>query len=559
VANCFVVAVVSSGGPWAALVIAMPAVRRKERSMIRRTHLGSWKVHASKNRQRIRKSPQGMSKIPSFVFMDNTDCGILLQVHTPYRQTRSDMDKPLPPVVGGNSMVSRLMRCQGPGWCRRLICLLSASRLARRALSGTALSLVGALAGKSLGLIASVFAARLLGKEGFGQFGLIQSTMETFSVFAGLGLGLTATKFVAELRNAAPARAARIVALSRYFALLTGSATAALVFAFADRLAAGVLASPSMATGLRIVSIVLLLGALNGAQRGALYGFEAFGAIAKIAIISGVVGLFVMVAAASAAGLTGAVWALAINMAFACVLSHHFLKRETKKHAMDAGAAGAWTEWRVLANFSLPAVLGGLSVLPVYWACNLIVVNQPNGYAEMGLLNAANQLRNIILFIPSVITSVILPMLANLANAGEHQKQGKLLAASVAVSAAVALCGALGVCVLWKPILSIFGPGFESGRTVLILQVFGAAIAASIGVLAQFLISAGAMWWLIALQLVWACAYLGLTWAFRSEGGAGVSLAYLLAYLVHFATMSTLTWCKLGRLVRQQAGSSNQT
>jgi O-antigen/teichoic acid export membrane protein len=430
---------------------------------------------------------------------------------------------------------------------------LGASRLAKRALSGTVWSLLGAVGGKCFGLMASVYAARVLGKQGFGQFGIVQSTLDSFGLFAGMGLGLTATKFVAELRETDPARAGHIVALSRRVALVTGSLTAAVVLLFADKLASGAMAAPSMAMGLRIASIVLLLGAVNGAQRGALSGFEAFRSIAQIAVIGGAVGLFIMVAAVSCAGLNGAVWALAGNMAVACVLTGHFLKREMAEHYIDRRAHGAWNEWRILGSFSLPAVLSGLSVLPAYWACNLILVNQPNGYDEMGLLNAATQWRNVVLFVPSVIVSVILPMLASLGAEGQHQKQRKLLAANVAAAAAIGLSAALAIFVLSKPIMGIFGSGFESGRTILILQVFAAAIASTTWVLGQFLISAGEMWWLIALQLIWACAYLGLTWAFRSKGGEGVSWAYLLAYIVHLLTMSTLTCWKLKQRGTQRA------
>jgi len=37
----------------------------------------------------------------------------------------------------------------------------------------------------------------LLGTVGFGELGVIQSTVGMFGVFAGLGLGMTATKYVA--------------------------------------------------------------------------------------------------------------------------------------------------------------------------------------------------------------------------------------------------------------------------------------------------------------------------------------------------------------------------
>ena len=49
---------------------------------------------------------------------------------------------------------------------------------------------------------AFVLAGRLLGTAGFGEVGMIQSTQGLFGVLAGAGLGLAATKYVAEYRSA---------------------------------------------------------------------------------------------------------------------------------------------------------------------------------------------------------------------------------------------------------------------------------------------------------------------------------------------------------------------
>ena len=51
---------------------------------------------------------------------------------------------------------------------------------------------------------------------------MIQSTVGMFGVFAGFGLGLTATKHVAEFRQSDPDRAGRIIGLSGLFAIGPG-------------------------------------------------------------------------------------------------------------------------------------------------------------------------------------------------------------------------------------------------------------------------------------------------------------------------------------------------
>ena len=75
---------------------------------------------------------------------------------------------------------------------------------------------------------------------------------------------------------------------------------------------------------------------------------------------------------------------------------------------------GAWGESRILSEICLPAVLANTAAGPVMWFTNTMLVNQPSGYAEMGVLNAANQWRTAILFLPGLIGQVVLPLLSSL-------------------------------------------------------------------------------------------------------------------------------------------------
>ena len=79
---------------------------------------------------------------------------------------------------------------------------ITKSPLALRLAQGAFWSLSGAVLARGLGLLATIFVARLLGKEGFGALGLIQSTVGMFGVVAGFGMGMTATKNIAEFLNA---------------------------------------------------------------------------------------------------------------------------------------------------------------------------------------------------------------------------------------------------------------------------------------------------------------------------------------------------------------------
>ena len=62
-------------------------------------------------------------------------------------------------------------------------------------------AVVGNGSGYGLLLLAGIIIARLLGKDLYGEYGFIKTTMFQFAAFATLGLGYTATKFIAQYKT----------------------------------------------------------------------------------------------------------------------------------------------------------------------------------------------------------------------------------------------------------------------------------------------------------------------------------------------------------------------
>lgn len=70
-----------------------------------------------------------------------------------------------------------------------------------RLLNGISWRLLGSVSGQLMSFMAVIVSARLLGNENYGMFSLVQSTVVMFSSVAGAGLGVTATKFIAEYKG----------------------------------------------------------------------------------------------------------------------------------------------------------------------------------------------------------------------------------------------------------------------------------------------------------------------------------------------------------------------
>ena len=109
-----------------------------------------------------------------------------------------------------------------PRFLHHILDRVEKSEIGYRLAKGVFWSMTGTVISQGMMLVASVLVARMLGKTGYGELGMVRSTVSMFGIFAGFGLGLTATKYVAEFRQTDPDKTGRIIGLSRLFAIATG-------------------------------------------------------------------------------------------------------------------------------------------------------------------------------------------------------------------------------------------------------------------------------------------------------------------------------------------------
>ncbi len=420
-----------------------------------------------------------------------------------------------------------------PPFLRQYLDRIEASPLGYRLARGAFWSLTGNIMGRGLNLIASVVVARILGKVGFGELGIIQSTVGMFGVFAGFGLGMTATKYVAEYREKDPEKAGRIMMLSELVSIISGSLMALVLILISPWLATNTLSAPHLTGLLRISALLLFLNAINGAQTGALAGFEAFKTIANLNFLAGMFSFPMMVAGVYLAGLKGAVWGLVGSMAINWLLNHIAIRKKAQKAGVPYTFKNCTKEWKIIWDFSFPAFLASAMVGPVNWVCNAMLVNQPNGYAEMGIFNAANQWFNMLLFFPAIISNISVPILSERIGVEDNQSSKKVLLFSAKANGIVVLMLAILGSVLSRTIMQFYGQGFAEGWMTLIIVLLTAFILAIQIPVGNIIIASGKMWIGLVMNLGWATVFVLLTWSFVKSGAPGLAGARLIAYTVH--------------------------
>ena len=437
---------------------------------------------------------------------------------------------PLAPAATNASpkhvLISATLGFLEPQWRR-----LEASPLGWRLARGAFWSLAGSLISRGLGLFSAILVGRMLGRQEYGELGIIQNTIGMFGTLAGFGMGLTANKCVAEFKATDPARAGRIIALASATAWISSSIMALALVACAPWLAANTLAAPQLSGLLQAGALILLLSGVNGAQTGALSGFEAFKRIARINLISGVLTFPLMVIGAWMWGVAGAVWGLIGSQLANCVMGFFAVRIEAARYHISHSYAGCFSDLQMFWSFSLPAVLTGVLNSAVAWGAGALVVNRSGGYADMGIYNAALRVKQAPELFLGMLIAPMLPILSEAFGKGDRVAFQRTLLFSFLL--ATLLIVPISLVQAAAPALTLlpFGAGYQGHPGIVLWLMLHAVMYALLFPMGSVLIAMGEMWFSLAVNVLFALVFGAAAWmAVPRYGAAGYAAAMAIAY-----------------------------
>jgi O-antigen/teichoic acid export membrane protein len=412
-----------------------------------------------------------------------------------------------------------------------------------RVLKGAALNLIAVVFNQGSTLLVNIAVARLLLKEAFGEYAIIQGTLLTAGALSQLSTGYTASKYIAEYRRSDPARAGRVMGLCATIAGMTAIAGALLLVLAAPWIAQTVLNNPSLAPLLMIGSVFVFFSAMNGYQLGALSGFEAYDALARAGIASGLVALIVISGGAWLGGLHGAILGLGISAIIRFAIHLVWLKSESCDRGIAATYGRALVQEKsVVLRFALPAAITAYFSLPMIWLGNSFLVRQPGGYAEMAVYAAASNLRMLVLFLPQVLNTVSLTVLNNVKGHCDPKKYQMLYRNNVLTILVLTLMVAGLASFIAPPALKVFGKDFMAGTMVLQVLLCSTVFEGLSIALYQHLQAQEKLWstlfWITAPRegLFFVLAMI-LT---PTKGALGLAIAYASSWMVAMIAIAFL-------------------
>lgn len=389
---------------------------------------------------------------------------------------------------------------------------------------------ISALASQGIPMIAAIITARILGNFCYGQLGMINSTIILFSTFAGLGLGITATKYIAQLYQTDKERTGRIMGLTNLFGAVSGIIMCIILFIIAPWLASNTLAAPDLVTALRIASLLLIFNTILGIQAGSVAGFGAFRDLARVSIFQGIISASISVTGVYFFGLIGAVTAMVINSIINLILYKITINNLIKGFKIKIDYLRSWREKDIIWKLSFPSMLSSLMVGPVVWVANIIIINTVGGYGQLGIFNAADQWRNMLLVLPYIIGGVLLPMISS-----NVKKENKALeTVNVLSSWIIVIIIALPLISFPEIIALFYGESYFSTVFLqsLASMMFVSCLLAYTQGISRKLVAKNLMWWGVLNNIIWASIFLILVSFLKTYGALGLSISYLISYII---------------------------
>lgn len=389
---------------------------------------------------------------------------------------------------------------------------------------------------KGVSFIASILIAKMLGSFDFGELSILKTTLSVFSLFATFGLGITVTKIVADASEKTPNDVRNIVHAAKAITFVLGAVLGTTLIGFAPFISKQILHSDTLVVPLRISGMYLFFNALNVYQLGVIAGLRAFKDLARINIIIAIITLPVLISFTYFFGLNGTLMGLTVNLIINWYLNQLLISRITRKMGLLGDRGIVLMRIRSLLKFSYPLALKEIIYSVSNWALFYLLLIQTS-YAEIGIFNSANQLCQLILFLPGSILNVFLSLLSHqIAN----QNASQLLVRKNILFTTVITTGIGSVVILLSPLIyRFYGHSFAGGENVLLVLTIATAPMALANVLEQIWISHGKPLVVATFQVMIQALMLtsGVLLLQIEPSALSISFAFLISYALSVTVM----------------------
>ena len=389
--------------------------------------------------------------------------------------------------------------------------------------------------GNALLLVAGIVIARILGKDLYGEYGMVKTTMFHIASFSTLGLGFTSTKYIA---NAVVNSQGNLRGIIRTSILTTFGFSlflCILLFIFADTLALYI-EEPKSSAAFRALGIIIVFRAVNTICTGLLSGYKQFKRVGINNIVSGGIMLVLASVLTYIFGLLGSFISLAIAQFMNALLNFAAIIKEYKE-GIDEQCHNDLNKDMLI--FTIPVAIQEFSWMLCTWGGTMILTKY-SSLGEVGLWSVASQWNAIILFVPQLLSNVVLSHLSSLSK--DKNGHTRMLKKMLVINFICSFIPFIVVYILADLISSFYGPTFSGLNDVIRVLIFSTIIACLSSVFHSSLLSEDRNWTLLVCRAIRDMLMLSILFVALKKGVENASLSYswiyVFSYLIYLCLLA---------------------
>ncbi|MBR0431273.1 oligosaccharide flippase family protein [Candidatus Saccharibacteria bacterium] len=410
---------------------------------------------------------------------------------------------------------------------------LKGNTLVQRVLRAIIFGAGGAIVAKGILIIFNIILARILNTTEYGVYSIVNNTVQTFTIFAGAGLGSTLSRYVALYRNKDKKLAGIIIKTLLVFNVFISIAVSLVMFFAASWISALISEEVDISNYLRITSLTIFFTSVALILQGTLQGFEKYNKIATYQLVSSVAMLVIGVIIAYHFKTVGAIIALLIQNLLMAILFFMVLKNVLIKKRIKLKFCINGTVKEAIRNVAIPALLSSIFVVPIVWVTNSIFTKS-NSYEEFAAFSVCLQWFTILNYIPQQLGQVR-PIYTQLFDENKMVEFKKISYKMILFSALFTFIMSTLLGIFSGLLLKMYGDYYTDYSLPFIVMLIAAVMYSIQSQFGSIFYAIGRIWLSFILNVVWAIIFIVCFFILQENGAIGYALAYLISYLLYSA------------------------
>ncbi len=394
----------------------------------------------------------------------------------------------------------------------------------------------GAVISKGLLMLFNIIIARILTEQDYGAYSLINNTVQTFIVFAGAGIGVTLTRYVALYRDKNKEMAGVIIGTLLFINVIISLIVALIVFIFAGNIANILNSDIDITYLLRITAFTIFFTSVVSIMQGTLQGFEEYKKIAIIQIIANLINFFIGALTAKLFGITGAVCALLILQIIMLVIMLAVFTKILKKDGISLKYHFIKEIKEALLKVTIPSFLASIFVIPLMWFTNFYFSSKI-GLEEFAAFSVCIQWFNIINYIPQQFGQ-LKPIYTQLYDKNDFKEMKRYLHKIIMFSITFSVVCSIVFIFARNVILGSYGEYYKQFGTSFIVMIITTIVFAVQSQYGSVFQAIGKSWLCFLLNTIWAIAYISIFFFTYKKGAVGYAYTYLISYIIYSISSS---------------------